>query len=221
MALAVKERRPVRGMEAVAERPDGLRVPFIPYPTPIFNASGVFIGAVNMLLDISERKRAEESRRFLASIIDSSDDAIISKDINGVTTSWNRAAERLFGYLAEEVTGKPIAIIIPADRRDEEPVILERIRRGERIDHYETVRQRKDGSLIDVSLSVSAIRDEAGRVVGAAKIARDITERKRAERQTTALAQGAEHRTEISFATVSATVQLSRAESADDLKRAI
>jgi PAS domain S-box-containing protein len=140
-------------MEAVAERPDGRRVPFIPYPTPIFNASGVFIGAVNMLVDIS--------------------------DINGVITSWNRAAERLFGYLAEEVIGKPITIIIPADRQDEEPVIIERIRRGERIDHYETMRQRKDGSLIDVSLSVSTIRDETGRVVGAAKIARDITERKR------------------------------------------
>jgi len=221
MAVAIKEKRPVRGLEAVAERPDGLRVPFIPYPTPIFNASGVFIGAVNMLVDISERKRAEQSKRFLASIIDSSDDAIISKDINGVITSWNRAAERLFGYLAEEVIGKPITIIIPADRQDEEPVIIERIRRGERIDHYETVRQRKNGSLIDVSLSVSAIRDEAGRVVGAAKIARDITERKRAERQMTALAQEAEHRTRNILATVSAMVQLSRAESADDLKRAI
>jgi len=108
-------------MEAVAEHPDGLRVPFIPYPTPIFNASGAFIGAVNMLIDISERKRAEESKRFLASIIDTSDDAIISKDINGVITSWNRGAERLFGYLAEEVIGKPITILIPADRQDEEP----------------------------------------------------------------------------------------------------
>jgi PAS domain S-box-containing protein len=221
MALAVKEQRTIRGMEAVAERPDGLRVPFIPYPTPIFNAAGVFIGAVNMLVDITERKRVEESKRFLASIIDTSDDAIISKDTNGIITSWNRAAERLFGYLAEEVIGKSITIIIPADRQDEEPFILERIRRGERIDHYETVRQCKDGSLIDISLSVSAIRDEEGRVVGAAKIARDISERKRAERHTTALAQEAEHRTRNILATVSTTVQLSRAESPEDLKRAI
>jgi PAS domain S-box-containing protein len=221
MAIAVKERRPVRGMEAVAERPDGVRVPFIPYPTPIFNASGTFIGAVNMLVDIGDRKRAEESRRFLASIIESTDDAIISKDINGIITSWNPSAERLFGYLAAEVIGKSITIIIPADRQHEEPVILERIRRGERIDHYETVRQRKDGSLLDISLTISALRDEQGRVIGASKIARDITERKRAEQQTATLAREAEHRTRNILATVSATVQLSQGESPEDLKRAI
>ena len=117
----------------------------------------------------------------LAAIVESSDDAIISKDLNGVIQTWNRGAERVFGYTAEEAVGKPVTILIPPDRIDEEPGILARIRRGERIDHYETVRRRKDGSLIDISLTVSPIRDGDGRVAGASKIARDITERKKAE----------------------------------------
>jgi PAS domain S-box-containing protein len=124
---------------------------------------------------------AEILAQQLAAIVESSDDAIISKDLNGVILTWNRGAQRVFGYTAEEVIGKPVAVLIPADRLDEEPGILARIRRGERIDHYETVRQRKDGSLINISLTVSPIRDHDGRVVGASKIARDITERTRAE----------------------------------------
>src|SRR3984885_1897286 len=119
--------------------------------------------------------------QHLAAIVESSDDAIISKDLNGIIQAWNRGAERVFGYTADEVIGKPVTILMPADRLDEEPGILARIRRGERIDHYETVRQRKDGSLIDISLTVSPMRGNDGRVIGASKIARDITERKRAE----------------------------------------
>jgi PAS domain S-box-containing protein len=115
----------------------------------------------------------------LGAIIQSSDDAIISKDLNGTILSWNRGAERIFGYTAEEAVGQPIYIIIPKDRYDEEKEVLARMRRGEGVDHYETVRQRKDGSLIDISLTVSPIRDSTGKVVGASKIARDITERKR------------------------------------------
>ena len=134
MAVALKEQRDVRGMEAVAERPDGTLVHFVPYPTPLFDDSGILIGAVNMLIDISDRKRADADAQRLASIVESSDDAIISKDLNGIITSWNGGAERLFGYTAEEVIGKPVTILIPADRMDEEPEILERIRRGERID---------------------------------------------------------------------------------------
>jgi PAS domain S-box-containing protein len=118
---------------------------------------------------------------LMAAIVESSDDAIISKDLNGIILSWNNGAERLFGYMAEEVIGKSITILIPPGRMDEEPYILESIRRGERVDHYETVRRRKDGSEIDISLTVSPIRDRSGKVVGASKIARDITERKRAE----------------------------------------
>jgi PAS domain S-box-containing protein len=113
--------------------------------------------------------------------VESSDDAIISKDLNGIIKTWNKAAERIFGYLPEEVIGKPITILIPEGKRDEEPAILNRIRQGLQIDHYETVRRRKDGTLVDISLTVFPIRDEAGRVVGASKIARDITRRKRAE----------------------------------------
>ena len=134
MALALKEQREVRGMEAVAERPDGTLVHFAPYPTPLYDASGTLIGAVNMLIDISDRKRADMHAQRLASIVESSDDAIVSKDLNGIITSWNGGAERLFGYKPDEVIGKPITILIPADRMDEEPEIIERVRRGERVD---------------------------------------------------------------------------------------
>jgi PAS domain S-box-containing protein len=111
-------------------------------------------------------------------VVESSDDAIITKDLNGTITSWNKSAERLFGYVAEEVIGKPIIILIPPGRENEEPNILERLRRGQRIDHYETIRRRKDGTLLDISLTVSPVKDDAGQVIGASKIARDITERK-------------------------------------------
>jgi len=125
----------------------------------------------------------ESAARRLAAIVESSDDAIISKTVNGTIATWNAGASRVFGYDAEEAVGKPVTILIPSDRLFEEANILARIRRGERIEHYETVRQRKDGGLIDVSLTVSPILDEAGNVVGASKIARDITQRKSAERQ--------------------------------------
>jgi PAS domain S-box-containing protein len=124
-----------------------------------------------------------ESREQLASIVDSSDDAIISKDLNGIISSWNRGAERLFGYLAKDVIGKSITILIPPERQEEEDATRERLRRGDRIDHYETVRQRKDGSLIDISLTVSLVRGAAREIVGVSMIARDITERKRSEAQ--------------------------------------
>ena len=200
----VKEQRAVRGMEAMAERPDGTFVHFVPYPTPLYDASGTLIGAVNMLIDISDRKRAEEHGQRLASIVESSDDAIVSKDLNGIITSWNRGAERLFGYKAEEVIGKPITILIPADRLDEEPEIIERMRRGERVDHYDTVRRRKDGSLVDISLTVSPLKDADGRIIGASKIARDITERKRAQEQQKLLVREMKHRIKNSLATIQA-----------------
>jgi PAS domain S-box-containing protein len=168
-------------MEAVAHRPDGTRVPFMAYPSPLFDASGTLIGAVNTLVDITERHENEARYRDIAAIVESSEDAILTKDLNGVITSWNHGATRLFGYAADEVIGKPVMILIPAERHDEEPTILGRIRRGERIDHYETVRQRKDGSAVDISLTVSPVRNPNGEIVGASKIARDITDRKRTE----------------------------------------
>jgi PAS domain S-box-containing protein len=135
--------------------------------------------------------------------------------------SWNKSAERLFGYLAEEVIGKSITILIPQDRREEEDVILERIRRGQCVEHFETVRQRKDGSLIEISLTVSPIKNALGKIIGASKIARDITERKKSERQIAILAREAEHRAKNVLAIVQATVHLTQADTAEGLKRAI
>ena len=160
------------------------------------------------------------AQRIIA-IVESSDDAIISKDLNGVIISWNRGAERLFGYTAEEVIGKPVTILMPPDRRDEEPPILERIRRGERIEHYETVRRRKYGGDVDISLSISPIKNAQGIVVGASKIARDISDRKRSEAQITILAREAEHRAKNVLATVQATVHLSQSDTPEGLKDAI
>jgi PAS domain S-box-containing protein len=131
--------------------------------------------------DVTMRKEAEAANARLSAIIQSSDDAIFSIDLNVIITSWNQGAERIFGYTPDETIGKPITILIPADRADEEPAIVERVRRGDRIDHYETVRRRKDGSLVDLSLTVSPIVDEHGAIIGVSKIARDISQRKRAE----------------------------------------
>ena len=148
---------------------------------PVLNASGDLVQLVGSSTDITERKRAEQATRLLAAIVESSHDAIVSKSLNGVITSWNKGAERLFGYTAEEAVGQNITLIIPPERRDEERTIVEQLTRGERIDHLETVRMCKDGSLLDVSLAISPMKDASGRVVGASKLARDITERKRAE----------------------------------------
>ncbi len=123
----------------------------------------------------------EREALLFRAIIDSSDDAIISKSLDGIITSWNKSAERLFGYMAAEVIGKPITILIPPDRLNEEPEILARLRRGERVDHFQTIRRRKDGSLLHISLTISPVKDRDGNIVGASKIARDITENKRVE----------------------------------------
>ncbi len=221
MAITLKERRAVRGGQAIAERPDGSRVPFMAFPTPLHDASGVFVGAVNMLIDMSQQQRAEQVSHRIAAIVESSDDAIISKDLNGVIATWNKGAERLFGYLEQEVIGKPITILIPEQHRDEETRILDRIRRGERIDHFETLRQRKDGSMVSISLTVSPITDGLGRIVGASKIARDITEQKRREEQINLLAREADHRTKNLLALAQAAVHLTNGETADELKKAI
>jgi PAS domain S-box-containing protein len=306
MAVSLKEKRSVFGCEAVAERPDGERRTFTPYPTPLFDEQGRLTGAVNMLVDITDRKhgedvlrdseerfraivettpecvklvapdgtlllmneaglgmvgaaradevtgksvydliapedresyrsfnhrvcagekaslefdiiglkgkrrrmethavplrrsdasvaqlgitrditerwKAEETRLLLGAIVDSSDDAIISKDLGGRITSWNRAAERLYGYAAEEAVGKSIFIVVPPERHDEEKDILDRLQRGERVDHFETTRRRKDGTVMNVSLTISPLKNHHGEIIGASKIARDITEQKRSE----------------------------------------
>ena len=150
-----------------------------------------------------------ETAQRLAAIVESSDDAILAKDLNGTIITWNSGAERLFGYTADEAIGKQVAMLIPLDRSNEEPDILARIRAGERIDHYETIRRRKDGSLIEISLSVSPIRGRDGDIIGASKIARDITERRRAEEQQQLLIREMDHRVKNLFTLASSVVMLS------------
>ncbi len=209
MAVALKEGRPIHGAEVAAERPDGTSVHFLAHPVPLRDRSGAVTGAVNTLIDITERKRSEEFEKRFVSIVESSDDAIVSKDLDGIIKTWNPGAERLFGYTAEEVIGKSVTLLIPIDRHDEEPDILSRIQRGERIDHYETVRRRKDGSLIEISLSVSPIKNAEGRIIGASKIARDITERRRAQEQQNLLIREMSHRVKNLFSVASGLVTLS------------
>ena len=165
--------------------------------------------------------RAERLASLLASIVESSDDAIVSKSLEGVITSWNKGAERIFGYSALEAVGQPITLVIPEDRQSEEREILTRIRRGERIDHFETVRQRRDGSPIIVSLTISPVKDGFGNIIGASKIARDITEQKRNQERINVLAREAEHRSKNILANVQAIVNLSQSDSSEGLKEVI
>jgi PAS domain S-box-containing protein len=160
---------------------NGKELPIDDSAAPIRCAKGEVVGCVLVFRDVTERRRAERTAQSLAAIVESSDDAIIGKDINGVIHSWNQAAEQLFGYSAAEVIGQPIAMIAPPDRVNEMPKILARLKKGERIEHFDTVRRAKNGRLIPISLSVSPIRDKEGRIVGASKIIRDVSERKQAE----------------------------------------
>jgi PAS domain S-box-containing protein len=160
-----------------------------------------------------------DAAEHLAAVVESSDDAILTKDLNGIVTSWNEAAERLFGYSPSEIIGRSITLLLPDDRQDDEVPILARLRRGERVRHYETVRRRKDGSLVDISLSVSPLRDATGAVIGASSIARDITERKRAEEQRELLLREMDHRIRNLFTLSASLVRMSVGEtrSAEEL----
>lgn len=183
MGRAVRGGEAVRNERLVIERPDGRRIGIVVSSEPLLEEAGRITGAVSVFHEAAALERDVAARARLAAIVETSDDAIISKDLDGIITSWNAAAERIFGYSAEEVIGRPVTMLMPPERHDEEPGILARVRRGERVDHYETLRQRKDGGLIDISLTVSPIFSEDGRVIGASKIARDISDRKRAEAQ--------------------------------------
>jgi len=155
--------------------------------SPVRQTDGTITGVLQIVRDLTSWRQSEVDRARLAAIVDSSDDAIISKSLQGIVTSWNRGAQAIFGYAADEIVGKSIRTIIPPERQMEEADVLARISRGEGVDHFETVRLRKDGSRVDISLTVSPIRDDIGRIVGASKIARDITLRRELERQQRAL----------------------------------
>ncbi|HEY7781808.1 MAG TPA: PAS domain S-box protein [Ktedonobacterales bacterium] len=173
--------------EILVERPDGAKRNVAAHPRPLKDERGAIIGAITCLYDITDRKGAEEATAYLAAIVSSSADAIASKTLDGIITSWNASAERMFGYTAPEIIGQSVLRLIPPDRHVEEDGILARLRAGERVEHFQTVRMTKDGRLIDVSLTISPIRDRSGKIIGASKIVRDITDRVRLERERSEL----------------------------------
>jgi PAS domain S-box-containing protein len=177
-------------------------VPFLAFPTLLRDESGALVGAVNTLVDITDQENRKAAEWRLGAIVDSSHDAIVSKDLNGVIATWNHSAQALFGYTAEEAVGKPVTILIPDDRQEEEPQILQRIRSGERVDHFETIRRHKDGRLFPISLTISPIHSDDGRIVGISKIARDITDQKESEQRIHALMREVNHRVKNQFAVI-------------------
>ncbi|ASZ12690.1 PAS domain S-box protein [Chitinophaga pendula] len=184
MAIALREKGPVYGHQLIIERPDGVRRVITPYPKAIVDEQGQVTGGINFVIDVTEETQvASEHVNRLAAIVTSSDDAIISKTLDGIITSWNASAQRIFGYTAEEIIGKSILTIIPQDRQQEEVVIQQRLRQGERIEHFETKRITKNGEILDIALTVSPIKDSFGKIIGASKIIRDVTAQQMAERQ--------------------------------------
>ncbi len=182
MSITLKEGRSFRNEEVIIEQPDHTRVHVLVNIDPIRDQDGRLVGAINAFHDISLLKRAEEVQSQLAVIVESSDDAIVSKSLDGIIQSWNAGAERTFGYSAEEAVGQSINLIIPPELQDEEKQILRRLRQGEKIDHFETVRVSKSGERLDISLTISPIKDKGGQIIGASKVGRDITARKRTEK---------------------------------------
>jgi PAS domain S-box-containing protein len=180
---AVSRGETIDHFETVRRRKNGSIVPISLTVSPIRDAAGAIVGASKIARDLTRTDRIHRDALHLAAIVDSSDDAIVGKDLNSVVTSWNAAAERMFGYSAAEIVGKSVRVIIPDDRQHEEDDVLRRIRGGQRIEHYETSRRRKDGTLLPVSLTISPICNERGVVIGASKIARDISERLRADEE--------------------------------------
>jgi PAS domain S-box-containing protein len=176
---AIREKKPVQ-WEETTSYPSGRKTGAVSV-IPVFDGAGNCVNLIGTVHDVTARRQSEEISARLAAVVESSDDAIVSKTLEGIISTWNQGAERMFGYSAAEAVGKPINLLIPGNRQDEEPEILRRIRRGERVDHFETVRQRKDGTLFDVSVTISPIRDAKGAITGASKIARDISTQKKAE----------------------------------------
>jgi len=183
MALTLKHGKPHVGEEIVIQQPDGEFRSLLVYPSPVFDENKVLVGAYNTLVDITDKKSSDEKHEILSAIVESSDDAILSKGLDGVIRSWNAGAQKIFGYTEEEMIGKHISVIIPPRLISEEEVIISNIKAGNKIDHFHTVRMHKDGHEIEISLTVSPIKDAFGNIMGASKVARDISELKKAERQ--------------------------------------
>ena len=175
----IRAGRAVTHYETIRQRKDGTQFPISLTVSPIYDEAGNVTGASKIARDISDRKQGEMAARHLSAVVQSSDDAIVTKDLNSTITSWNPAAERMFGYTASEAIGRSIRMLIPDELQSEEDAVLAKIRAGESIEHYQTVRRRKDGILLSISLTVSPIRNDRGEVIGASKIARDITEQTR------------------------------------------
>jgi PAS domain S-box-containing protein len=182
MALTLKNAKSFEGAEIVIERPDHTFKSLLVYPKPIFNEDKRLIGAHNTLVDITEQKSNDEKQAILSAIVESSDDAIVSKNLQGIIKSWNAGAQKIFGYREEEVIGKHISILIPEELRTQEDDIIANIKAGRKVDHFQTIRMHKTGVRIPISLTVSPVKDNFGNIIGASKIARDISERVQAER---------------------------------------
>jgi PAS domain S-box-containing protein len=163
--------------DTIRQRKDGTLIPISLTVSPIHDDAGRVIGASKIARDITDRMKAAVTARQLAAVVESSDDAIVTKDLTSIITSWNAAAERMFGYTAAEAIGQSVRILIPDELQSEEDTVLAKIRAGDKVDHYETIRQHKDGTRLSVSLTVSPIRNDKGVIIGASKVARDITER--------------------------------------------
>ncbi|MDB5658893.1 MAG: signal transduction histidine kinase [Cypionkella sp.] len=215
LAVTLRQGHPVLGSEAAAERPDGTRVSFISYPSLIKNAAGEIVGAINLVVDVSERNASDLQQNRLAAIVSSSEDAIISKTLDGYITSWNAAATRIMGYEEREMLGTHISRIIPPELMHEEDEIQRKLRQGERIEHFDTERLAKDGSRVNLSVTISPLRDRTGRVVGASKVARDITERKRSEDLQKLLFNELNHRVKNTLATIQSIADQSLRHSAN------